>query len=385
MWINREISQFIQASTAQFPAVLLTGARQVGKTSLLTKLYPAHSFASLDLPSNAALAENEPDAFLKRFPPPVIIDEVQYAPALFRHLKRHIDAQRDRYGQFILTGSQKFGLMKNVSESLAGRCAIIELETLSRREILSARNVSLLEIVVRGGFPEVSARDDLNRNLFYQSYIATYLERDVRSMLQVGQLRDFERFVRACALRSAQVLNKSELARDVGISPPAANDWLSVLAASNQVVLLEPWFSNRTKSLIKSPKLYLSDTGLLCHLLGIDTAEELVKSPLAGAVWETFVFSEIRKQQLLEGGTWNAWFWRNKYGLEADFLIHRGGRFSILEAKFTETPDRRDAEKLQEIASLLGENNVDRMAVAARVEQPYPLTEKVQAVPVGEV
>jgi len=385
MWIKREISEILSRSVEQFPALILTGARQVGKTSLLQRLYPDRTFVTLDLPTNAELAEREPGEFLKRYPPPVIIDEVQYAPGLFRHLKGEIDKNRDDYGRFILTGSQKFTLMKSVSDSLAGRSAVFELETLAAREILSARRLTEAEMMVRGGMPELNARPELDRNTFCQSYVATYLERDVRTILNIAQLRDFERFLRACALRSGQVLNKSELARDVGVSPTTANEWLSVLSASNQVVLLEPWFSNKTKSLIKSPKLYLADAGLMCYLVGIDSVDDLARSPMAGAVWETFVFSEIRKRSVFKHGRWDVWLWRDSRGLEIDFLINRGGRFKLIEAKLSEAPERRDAERLKKVASLLGDKSVDRMAIVSRTKQRFPMGDGVDAISLGEL
>jgi len=383
MWIPRTLSEKIQSLAKTFPAILLTGARQVGKTSLLTHLFPDHSIATLDLPSNAELAEREPEEFLKRYPPPVVIDEVQYAPALFRYLKIAIDKHRDRFGQFILTGSQKFTLMNKVADSLAGRCAILELETLSFKESQAARNASEIEFIVRGGFPELHAIPSLDANAYYQSYVATYLERDVRTLLHVTQLRDFERFVRACALRNAQVLNKSDLARDVGISPVTANEWLSVLAASNQVVLLEPWFNNKTKSLIKSPKLYMADSGLLCYLLGIHDVQSLMKSPLAGAIWESFVFSEIRKQ--LKQGKHDIWLWRDHRGLEVDFIIHSGGRFTFIEAKFTESPNQRDEKSMNDIAALIGSKKITTRLIVARVQTSYPISETTRVIPITEI
>lgn len=385
MWIKRRISDHIQRASASFPAVIITGARQVGKTSLLKKLYPDHSYVTLDLPSHAALAEQEPEEFLKRYKPPVIIDEVQYAPKLFRHLKVAIDQKRDFCGQFLLTGSQKFSLMKNVSDSLAGRAALIELETLSLGEIFSVRPLSIPLTLLEGGFPERHAKEGIDRKVFYQSYLATYLERDLRSMLNVGHLRDFERFLRGCALRSGQLLNKADLARDVGITPTTANEWISVLQASNQIVLLEPWFSNKTKSMIKSPKLYLSDTGLLCYLLNIETEEELMKSPLAGLLWETFVCSEIRKEQTFKRGKWDLWFWRDKYGLEADFLIDRGGRFSLFEAKFTEQAVAADAHNIAKIASLMGVDKIDKRCVISKTKASYPLKEGISCHPIQDI
>src|SRR5207244_6330748 len=234
------------------------------------RLFPEHQFVSLDLTTESEQAEKEPESFLREHPGPVIIDEVQYAPGLFRYLKVAVDASRNRHGQFLLTGSQRFTLMKSVSESLAGRADIAELETLSLAEIQAALpKTTPEEAIVRGGFPELHADSDIDHVAYYNSYIATYLERDVRSLANVGSLRDFERFVRACALRSANLLNKADLARDVGISPSTANQWLSMLEASGQVQLLEPWFSNRTKSIVQSPKLYISHPGLPCSVLNI--------------------------------------------------------------------------------------------------------------------
>lgn len=218
----------------------------------------------------------------------MIIDEVQYAPGLFRHLKAVIDGHRALNGQFLLTGSQKFSLMKNITESLAGRAEMINFETLSWAEIRSALpEMTLQTAIVRGGFPELYANLEIDATAFYNSYLATYLERDVRSLSNVGSLRDFERFLRACALRLGNLLNKADLARDVGIAPSTTNQWLSILAASGQILLLESWFSNKTKGLVKSPKHYFADTGLLCALLNLRSEEALRRSPAVGAVWET--------------------------------------------------------------------------------------------------
>ena len=217
--INRSIASRIIGLATSFPAVVFTGARQVGKTTLLTSLFPNHRKVSLDLPSEAEKAEREPERFLADNPPPVLIDEVQYAPGLFRHLKVAIDSRRSDPGQFILTGSQKFTLMREVSDSLAGRVGIAELEGLSSEEI-SGAGIPLdpITLIARGGFPELWTNSNMAVTEFYRSYLSTYLERDVRQLINVSSLRDFERFLRALAARNAQSLNKSELGRDVGIS-----------------------------------------------------------------------------------------------------------------------------------------------------------------------
>lgn len=363
----------LERLAAQRPAVVLTGARQAGKTSLLRRLFPAHTFVSLELPAEAALAEEDSATFLARHPPPVVVDEVQYAPGLFRHLKTDIDAHRKEKARFLLTGSQKFLLMQGVSDSLAGRAGILELETLSWAEIHAALpNISLEEVLLRGGYPELYDELELDHREYYRSYFATYLERDVRSLLNVGSLRDFERFVRVCALRSGQLLNKSELGRDVGISAPTANQWLSVLAASNQIFLLEPWFANKSKSVVKTPKLYWADAGFLAWLLGIQSLEELLRSPYLGAIWETFVYSELRKRQAAAQDVASLFFYRDR-SREVDFLIHRGGRFELLEAKSALTPTSRDVQPLNDVSELLGAHRVLARRVICRCTTAHPI------------
>ncbi len=385
MWIPRTIEARLLRSAKTRPAVVLTGARQTGKTSTLLRLFPAHEFVSLDLPSEAEQAEKEPDGFLRRHPPPVIIDEVQYAPGLFRHLKARVDAARARYGQFLLTGSQKFTLMKNVSESLAGRADIIELETLSLAEIRAALPKTILEdAIVRGGFPELHANQDIDPVAFYNSYLATYLERDVRSLAEVGNLRDFERFLRACALRSANLLNKADLARDVGIAPSTANRWLSTLEGSGQVMLLEPWFSSRTKSIVKSPKLFIADTGLLCALLNIRSEQALRQSPAVGAVWESFVFQQLRDRERRAGRTGSLFFWRDRTR-EVDFLIEVAGTLELFEAKWTELPTTRDTVNLEFVRRAVGKSRVVGGAVVSRTTHSFPLADGFQAMPVTEL
>lgn len=385
MWIPRAVEPRLQRSAKTRPVVVLTGARQTGKTSTFLRLFPNYSFVSLDLPTEAEQAEKEPRTFLQRHPPPVIIDEVQYAPALFRHLKVAVDAHRTRNGQFLLTGSQKFTLMKNVSDSLAGRADIVELETLSFAEIRTALPQAGVETaIVRGGFPELYANPEIDSVAFYNSYLATYLERDVRSLTNVGSLRDFERFVRACALRSANLLNKADLARDVGIAPSTANHWLSMLEASGQVVLLEPWFSNRTKSIVKSPKLYFADTGLLCALLNIRSDEALLQSPAAGAVWETFVFAQLRDRERRAGRVGSLFFWRDRTR-EVDFVVDVGGRLELLEAKWTELPDTSDTVNLNFVRDVVGESRVTAGAVISRTPNSFPFSNGFRAVPVTEI
>ncbi len=385
MWIPRDIEPRLLRSAKTRPVVVLTGARQTGKTSTFRRLFPNCAFVSLDLPTEAEQAEKEPVSFLRRHASPVILDEVQYAPALFRYLKVAVDENRARHGQFLLTGSQKFSLMKNVSESLAGRADIVELETLSFAEIRAALPETALEFaIVRGGFPELYANPAIDHVAFYNSYLATYLERDVRSLANVGSLRDFERFLRACALRSANLLNKADLARDVGIAPSTANHWLSTLEASGQIVLLEPWFSNRTKSIIKTPKLYLADTGLLCALLNIRSEDALRQSPAAGAVWETFVFAQMRSRERRAGRVQSLFFWRDRTR-EVDFVADVGGRLELFEAKWSEVPGADDTVNLHFVRDAIGKSRIASGAVICRAPNSYPLGDGFRALSVGEL
>ena len=374
MWISRLIEPVLQQRMQTRPVVVLTGARQTGKTALVRRLFPQHAYVSLDLPSEAEQAEREPAQFLERHPPPLVVDEVQYAPKLLRHLKRAVDARRDMPGQFLLTGSQPFEVMAGVTESLAGRAGVLQLATLSFAEVRRALpETSVEDMLVRGGFPELYEKPELDARGFFQSYVATYLERDLRAQLQVGSLRDFERFLRAAALRTAGLLNRAELARDVGISPSTAGQWLSVLERSGVVTLLEPWFSNRTKSLVKTPKLHFRDTGLAAFLMGIVSRGDLLDSPLAGGLWESMVCGEL--QRLVETGAapWQLAFWRDRTK-EADFLLHRAGHFRLADAKWSEHPEgpgklalvRREFEPSPALRHRLSSAN--RFPLAAGIE-----------------
>jgi predicted AAA+ superfamily ATPase len=382
VWIPRKFEAIAAREAATRPGLVLTGGRQVGKSSLLARVFPDHHVVSLDLPSEAHDAEHEPTSFLARHPLPLIVDEVQYAPGLFRHLKRVLDADRRARGRVILTGSQKYALMQHVAESLAGRVSVLELEPLSLDELGELGRARPLEdTLLRGGYPELWADPSIDARTFFASYVATYLERDLRSMLRVASLRDFERFVRAAALRSAQVLNKADLARDVGIAPSTANEWLSLLEASGVVGLLEPWFANHTKRMVKSPKLYFRDTGLLAFLLNVRSAEELARSPLRGAIFETAAYAELRKQLSVSGEVGSLFYYRDR-AIEVDFLIFRGGRHELLECKWSESPDASDAASMERLAKDLGPDAVAGRTLVCRTPHARQLG-ATRLVPLG--
>lgn len=353
--------------------MLVTGPRQVGKTSLLLHDHPGRTYLTFDDPSLARHAETQPGDFLDQLAEPAMLDEVQYVPSLFRHLKRRIDQDR-RPGRFLMTGSQSFALMQHVSESLAGRCGVLEMTSLSLREATRAfPDLADLEFLVRGGFPELYAGRFERPADWYAAYLATYLERDVRNLRQVGDLRDFDRFLRAAAFRSGTLLSYAELARDVGIAPNTAKAWVSVLEASGQIYLLEPYHRSMGKRLVKSPKLYFVDAGLACYLLGIPQAETFRTSPLAGALWETFVVGQVLRHFRVEGQRPALWFWRTAYGEEVDLLVERGGRFVAIECKLSETPGPDALRGFRSLVHFYGENALEAGFVACRSSHSYLL------------
>jgi predicted AAA+ superfamily ATPase len=382
-WIGRAIASRVVELAAHFPALLLTGARQTGKTTLLRRSFPAASFVTLDLPSVAAQAAANPGLLLDDGSAQLLLDEVQYSPELFRHLKVRIDREPQRMGRFLMTGSQKFTLMKSVSETLAGRCAVVELETLSSHELrasLGDATPSVAELMFRGGFPALYRDRELSARDYHRSYVVTYLERDVRSLLRVGDLRDFERFVRACAARSGALLNLSELARDVSVAASTVRQWLSVLEASNQIVLLEPFFGNSTKRMVKSPKLYFQDTGTLCFLLGIDDAAALQQSPFIGAVWESWVLGQLRRAIGAAGSAAQVYFVRDAHATEVDFAIEHNGRVRLVEAKWTEVPDEsRALANIMKVAKWLGRRAVSEHWLVCRTPHEYTIEKPLQA------
>jgi hypothetical protein len=356
IYIKRSLEPALKRAAAVFPAVVLTGPRQSGKTTLLPQLFgKRYRYVSLELPDVRASAEKDPRTFLEMYPPPAIFDEVQYAPALLPYIKEKIDADRHRSGQFLLTGSQNLLLMEKATES--GRAAMLRLFPLSRREIKgrtqtplpweSKRRSSkwkplsyreLWKVFLRGGYPELAAYPRRDWNLWHGSYIQTYLERDVRTLRQVGDLSQFQDFIRTLAARSAQLLNLTDVARDLGVAVNTAKAWLSVLEATYQVIVLRPYFPNVGKRLIKTPKVYFTDVGTLCYLVGLRDPEHAASGPMGGAIMETAVLSEIVKTLTHRGIDPQVYFWRTIAGTEVDFVVETRGKLVPIEVKLSATP-----------------------------------------------
>jgi len=386
MWISRELVHELRSAAATFPVTVLVGPRQVGKTSLVEHTFPDNRYLSLDVAAHAEMAETRPVDFLVEHPPPLVLDEIQYAPAFFRHIKTAVDGRRGDNGLFILTGSQNFPLMKSVADSLAGRAAVIPLLGLSadewRHHLGDPTPEAWRDFLWRGSFPALWANPATapDRDRWYQGYLATYLERDVRNLLHVGNLRDFERFLRACAARCGQTLNMSEIGRDVGISATTARQWTSVLVASNQILLLEPYYRSLGKRLAKSPKLYFTDTGLASFLMGFQSADTLWASPQAGALWETHVINQWLRWRDWHHPAATLWYWRDQAGNEVDLLIELDQRLIAIECKRAEHPNPRCTRAIDRLTHFYGADAIAHTYIACTTQQPFDLAPGITAV-----
>ena len=375
-YINRNIETTINKAARMFSTVLITGARQVGKTTLLKHMTSGIPYLTLDDPILLQSAIEEAGSFFKITPPPVIVDEIQYAPNLFSYIKMFAD-ESNKKGQFFLTGSQQFKMMKNVSESLAGRIGIINLLGLSLREIkndafneifmpteeyfvkrkMSVKQADyneIWEIIHKGSMPAMYA-NEIDWQMFYASYTKTYIERDVRELTQVGDELKFIKFMIAMASRTSQMLNLSSVANEVGISVPTADRWLSILISSNVVYLLQPYYNNITKRAVKTPKLYFLDTGLAAYLTKWNTPEVLEAGAMAGAFFETFVVAEVLKSNYNAGVLDpSIYYYRDKDAKEIDILVEQNGMLYPVEIKKTANPGKEHIENFSALEKIKG-------------------------------
>ncbi len=363
MMISRDLAPRLEAAAKDFPAVTVTGPRQSGKSTLCRALFPKHDYANLEAPDQREFALSDPRGFLAQFSKGAIIDEIQRAPDLASYLQLLIDDD-PRPGRWILTGSHNLSLLESVSQSLAGRTAVLHLLPLAYSEVtrFEAHPTSLDELLFTGGYPRIYDRS-LHASDWLSSYVATYIERDVRTVSNVGDLVTFQRFVQLCAGRSGQLLNYSNLASDCGVSQPTAKAWLSILETSFLVFRLPSWSGNTRKRLVKMPKLHFYDTGLACWLLGIRSASQLRNHPLRGAIFESWVVSEIVKHRANRGERGGVAFYRDRNGAEADLLLETSGTITAVEVKAGQTVTNDMLSAVSRIADGLGSAAAPRSIV----------------------
>jgi hypothetical protein len=360
--IERLLQPRILELATRYPVLTLTGPRQSGKTTLSRMAFPDRPYVSLENPAQRELAGEDPVAFLARYGEGAIIDEAQRVPQIFSYLQGLVD-EDPRPGRFLLTGSQNLALVDALSQSLAGRTTLTELLPLSLAEIrrFPAPPVDLDTLLWQGGYPRIYERN-LPAGEWLADYTATYVERDVRQLLQVGDLLLFQTFLRLCASRTGQLVNLSSLANDCGIAQPTARAWLSVLEASYLVFRLPPYFANLGKRLIKTPKLYFYDSGLAASLLNIETPRQLATHPLRGALFETWVVSEIAKAHLHRGRRPRLSFYRDRGGLEIDLIVEKGADLVLVEVKAAQTPAGRFFSAFESFADSLTGPTAPRIA-----------------------
>ncbi|MDD3031472.1 MAG: ATP-binding protein [Atribacterota bacterium] len=388
---KRVLSKTIQRAIKTFPAIVVTGPRQSGKTTLYKMLFSnTHNFVSLENPDIRVRAKEDPVSFLNQYRPPVIIDKIQYLPELLSYIKTEIDSDR-KPGNWLFTGSQNFILMDNISQSLAGRIATLSLLPFSISELLNNaknakdytnwlsnkknnsivnNNLPFSELILRGFYPEISANKKVDRKLWCSSYITTYLERDIRSLTSIGDLSQFERFLIACAVRTGQILNLSDLARNIGISVPTAKRWLSLLETGHQIYLLYPYYKNIGKRIIKSPKIYFCDTAICSYLLGIHNRESLLGSPYLGNLFETMIVIDFLKRFLHFGDKPNMYYLRTRDGLEIDLVIEVAGYLYLYEIKSTMTILPKHAVSLKRMVNEFG-SKVKEACIISRSNENF--------------
>ena len=335
--IPRHASTTLQSLAHGYPILVLTGPRQAGKTTLAQSTFPGKPYVSLEDPDTRAFAEEDPRGFLARFPDGAVFDEAQRCPALFSYLQTRVDASR-RMGEFVLTGSQQFGLLSNITQSLAGRVGLVQLRPFSLQELQEGGVpvASLDDLLWRGLYPPIHDRS-LAPEQWFANYLMTYVERDVRQLIEVQNLSLFQRFLKLCAARCGQLLNMTSLGNDCGVSHKTVAAWLSVLEAGYVVFLLQPHHQNFGKRLVKTPKLYFHDTGLAAHLLGIHDEELMAIHSARGALFENLVISELLKRRYNQGLTANLYFWRNNTGEEVDVVVEHGDKLLPIEIKSGQT------------------------------------------------
>lgn len=337
MVIKREIVNSVFKYRTKYPVIAITGPRQSGKTTMLKSVFPDYEYVSLENPDNRNFAEKDPNGFLNRYSKKIILDEVQRVPTLFSYIQTRVD-ESGEMGQFILSGSQNFHLMENITQSLAGRVAIFKLFPFDIQELRTEGLLpeNYLQILIKGFYPAIYDRD-IPSKVFYSNYVQTYVQRDVSELIAIKDIRLFQNFLGLCATRAGQLLNLNALANECGISQPTAKSWLSALENSYILFQLFPYHENFSKRIVKTPKLYFYDSGLLCYLLKISSAEQLLSHPVKGNLFENMMIAEYVKRIHHNYRFQDIWFWRDSAGHEVDLIIQDGQQLNLVEIKAGQT------------------------------------------------
>jgi predicted AAA+ superfamily ATPase len=400
---ERTLKNIVLETSGNFKVLLITGMRQIGKTTFLKNLAPNNrKYITLDNPNDLILAKDDPKFFFDLYEPPVLIDEMQYAPELFLHIKILVDNSNER-GLVWMTGSQQFHLMKNIVESLAGRVAIIDMlgfsiyerfdkASLQRPFLPSLKPSGILDkkslmetykIIWQGSYPDVIEKSHSQWRIFYDSYLRTYLERDTRQLIKLSDELQFVKFLKTIASRTAQELNLTDIARDVDISLNTAKAWTSILETSGIIYLLKPYYKNVGKRFIKRPKLYFLDTGLCSYLTQWNTPENLEAGAMNGAIFETFVVTEILKSYYHNGIHPSIYYYRDSNRIEIDLLIEENGKLYPIEIKKTSSPKRDDIKNFDLVAKKL--NNIEYGSLICLTDVIRPLTDKSNAISIWDI
>lgn len=354
--VKRTIESSIKYYAKKYPVLAVTGPRQSGKTTMLKTMFPKYTYISLENPDLREFATTDPNGFFKYYSGNLILDEIQQTPALFSYIQTLVDAS-GKMGQFILSGSQNFHLMQHITQSLAGRVALFKLLPFDFEELQQANLLTdnYEEILVKGSYPAIFDRA-LSSKVFYANYLQTYVEKDLKQLIDVRDLRQFRNFISLCAARSGQLLNLNSLGNECGISQPTAKAWLSVLESSYIVFLLQPYHVNFNKRIVKTPKLYFYDTGLLCHLLKITNPQSIQLHPLKGSLFENLIVAEAFKQNDHKYLHADFCFWRDASGNEVDLLVEHNEKLSIVEIKASSTIKNEHFKGLNYFGALEGSN-----------------------------
>ena len=386
-YIHRHIEATVKNLINSFPSLAITGPRQSGKSTLLIHTLPHYRYVTLDDPLTREQALSDPLFLLDSMGDRAIIDEIQLAPQLLSHVKMQIDSNRKKKGRFIFTGSQQFTMIKNLGDSLAGRIALLDLLPFSVAEKKAALSLQgtleyFIHACLRGSYPEPVIDSSIDTAAWYGSYVQTYLERDIRSLYNIGNLRDFQRFLQLLAARCAQILNVSSFAKDLGVSVPTLKNWLSILEASRIVYLLPPYYNNMGKRVTKSPKLYFLDCGLVCYLTGIKDKDHLIKGPMAGALFENFCIQETVKLYFNRGERAPLYYMRTNNGLEIDLLIERAFNvFVPVEIKFQKTPHASMGSNILRFKKVFPDFLVTEGIIVSLTDKSLPLHADIKALP----